>query len=52
MQYKHIWKLFEVGCLYQDTVTALYGLGRNEKLLKIFVWPSSNHVFYRPERNF
>ena len=32
--YKHVWKLFEVGRLHQHTVTALYRLNRNRKLLK------------------
>ena len=34
-QYKHFWKLFEVGCLHQHTVIALYREDRIEKLLKI-----------------
>ena len=32
--YKLVWKLFKVGRLHQQTVLALYGLGRNGKLLK------------------
>ena len=36
IQYKHVWKLFEVGCLHQRTVIALYRLDRNGKLLKFF----------------
>ena len=38
----HRVKLFEVGCLHQYTVTALYRLDRNEKLLEIFMYPSIN----------
>ena len=37
IQYKHTRKLFEVGCLHQQTVIALYRLGWNAKLLKIFL---------------
>ena len=47
----HVWILFEVGCLYQHTKIALYRLNRNEKLLQIFVKPSNNCAFYRPELN-
>ena len=32
--YKHIGKLFEVGCLHQHTVIALYCLDRNRKVLE------------------
>ena len=35
IQCKHVWKLFEVGCLHQHTVIALCRLNRNEKLIKI-----------------
>ena len=28
-QYKHVWKLFEVGCLHQHTVIALPCLDKN-----------------------
>ena len=38
----HRVKLFEVGCLHQYTVTTLYRLDRNEKLLEIFMYPSIN----------
>ena len=51
MQYKHIWKLFEVSCLHQHTITALYRLDRNEMLLEIFAYPSNNSAFYGPELN-
>ena len=51
IQYKHVSKLLEVGCLYQHTVITLYRLDRNEKLLEIFAYPSSNHAFYGPELN-
>ena len=51
MQYKHVWKLFEVACLHQHTVIALYRLDRNEKLLRIFAYPSNNRAFYGPELN-
>ena len=47
----HSTKLFEVGCLHQHTVTALYRLDRNEKLLEIFAYPSNNCAFYGPELN-
>ena len=50
-QYKPVWKLFEVGCLHQHTVIALYRLDRNEKLLEICASPSNNRVFYGPELN-
>ena len=54
IQYKHVWRPFEVGCLHQhwlftSTVIALYHLDSNEKLLEIFTWPSNNRAFYRPE---
>ena len=32
-----VWKLFEVGCLYQHIVLALYRMNRNGKLLKFCV---------------
>ena len=35
IQYKHVWKLFEVSYLHQHTVIALYFLGRTEKLLNM-----------------
>ena len=41
-QYKLVQKLFDV-CWYR--------LHRNEKLLKIFVYPSNNRVFYGLELN-
>ena len=50
-QYKHVWKLFEVGCLHQRTVIALHRLKRNEKLFKRFAYPSNNCGFYGPELN-
>ena len=50
-QYKLVWKLLEVGCLYQHTVIALHRLDRNEKLLEIFAYSSNNCVFHRPELN-
>ena len=34
--FKHVGKLFEVGCLHQHIVIALYLFERNEKLLEIF----------------
>ena len=34
IQYKYVWKLFEVVCLHQHTVIVLYCLDRNGKLLK------------------
>ena len=34
IQYKHVWKLFEVGCQHQHTLIPLYCLERNRKLLK------------------
>ena len=37
IQYKHVWKLFEVGYLHQNTVMALYRLDTNEKFLRILV---------------
>ena len=42
--YKLVWKLFEVGCVHQHTVIALYRLDRNEKLLEIFAYPSNNRI--------
>ena len=44
MQYKYVWKLFEVGCLHQH-IMALYRLDRNGKLLEIFAFSCNNHVF-------
>ena len=41
----------EAGCLHQYTVTALYRLDRNEKLLEIFAYPSNSRAFYGPELN-
>ena len=49
-QYKHVWKLFEVGCLHQHLI-AFYDLDRNEKLLEIFAYLSYNRTFYGPELN-
>ena len=49
--YKHIWKLFEVGCLHQHTVIAMYYLDRNETLLETFAYPGNNSTFYGPELN-
>ena len=36
IQYKHIWKLFEVSRVHQHTVITLYRLDRNKNLLEIF----------------
>ena len=36
IQYKHVWKLFEVFCLDQHTVIALCRLDRNGKLPESF----------------
>ena len=36
IQYKYVWKFFEVGYLHQHTVIILYRLDRNEKFLEIF----------------
>ena len=41
MQYKHVWKLFEIGCYI---VIALNHLDRNGKLLEILGYPSNNRV--------
>ena len=38
-----------MGRLHHDTVIALYRLEKNGKLLHIFVEPSNNRAFYRPE---
>ena len=48
IQHKHVWKLFEVVCLHYHTVIALCHLDRNEKLLKIFVYPVKNRVGIKP----
>ena len=45
----YVWKLFEVGCLYQRSVIALYRLDRHETLLETFAYPSNNRAFYKPE---
>ena len=45
MEYKHVWKLFEVGCLHQHTVIVLYRLDRNGKLLRFFAYPNNIRVF-------
>ena len=37
IQYEHVWKLFEVGYLHQNTVMALYRLDTNENFLRILV---------------
>ena len=34
IQYKHVWKLFEAGCLHQRNLIACYRLGGNGMLLK------------------
>ena len=34
IQYKHVWKVFEAGCLHQRNLIACYRLGRNGMLLK------------------
>ena len=52
IQYKQVWKLFQVGCLNQHTAVALYRLDWKEKLLKIFTYPSNKRLFYRPVLNF
>ena len=44
IQYKHVWKLFEVGCLHQHTIVALYRLDRNEKLLEIMHYTDRNWI--------
>ena len=51
IQHKHVRKLFEMGCLHQHTVITLYRLDRNEELLEIFAYLSSNRAFYAPELN-
>ena len=51
IQYKHVWKLFEVVCLHQHAVIALCRLDGNEKLLEIITYPSKNLAFYGPELN-
>ena len=48
---KHIWKLFEVGCLNQHTVIALYRLDWSEKSLQIFAYPSNKRAIFGPEMN-
>ena len=50
-QYKFVWKLFEVGCLHQHSVIALYRLDRNKELLEVFAYPSNSRVFHGPELN-
>ena len=35
IKYKHVWKLFKVGCLHQYIIIALYCLDKNGKLLKL-----------------
>ena len=49
--YKHVSKLFEVGCLYQHTIIALHCFYRNEKLLCIFAYPSKKRTFCGAELN-
>ena len=49
--YKHVSKLFEVGCLYQHTIIALHCFYKNETLVKIFAYPSKKRTFYGPELN-
>ena len=44
IHYKHVGKLFEVGCLHQHTVIALCRFDRNKKLLKIFAYPSNKKL--------
>ena len=34
IQYKHVWKVFEAGCLHQRNLIACYRLGGNGMLLK------------------
>ena len=48
---KHVRKLFEVGCLHQHTVIALYCLDMNGKVGQFFAYPNNNHVFNGPELN-
>lgn len=45
MQYKDVWKLFEVGYLHQHTAITFYHLDWNGKLVK-FVRILNNRVFY------
>ena len=48
IQYKHVWKLFEVGCLHQHTAIALNRLDRNRKLLK-FLHILITTVFFKDQ---
>ena len=50
-QYNHVYKLFEQASLHLHIVTALYSLDGNEKLLKIFEYPSGSRAFHGPELN-
>ena len=43
--------MFEGGCLHQYSVTALYCLNRNEKLIKVLAYPSNNRALCGPELN-
>ena len=51
IQYKHVQEFSEVVCLHLHIVIALYLLDGNEKLLKIFTYPSNKRAFYGPELN-
>ena len=48
---KHVYKLFEVVCSHHHAAIAFYCLDGNEKLLKLFAYPSNNHIFYGLELN-
>ena len=48
-QHKQVWKLFEMSCVHQHYVIALYRLDRNKMLLEIFAYPSNNRAFYIAE---
>ena len=43
--------IFEVVCLHQHTVIALYHLDENGKLLDILAYPSNSCALYGPKMN-
>ena len=49
IQYKHVWKLFEMVCLHHHTVIAFCHLDENEKFLKIFAYRGKTRVGIKPQ---
>ena len=51
IQYKHVGRLLEEGCLYQEYLIIIYRLNRNENFLETFANSTNKGAFYGPELN-